>query len=142
MNATRLQPAGRPAAPGFALIAAIFLLVVLGALAFYLVSLSGTQQFTTLWAVQGARAHYAAQSGLQWGAWQAINGGDCNGNLSVDAGAPGRFSVAVSCSGTPQSELGEVTTVWTLTAEASYGTPANAAYVRRKLQMTVAVPAP
>lgn len=124
-------------AHGFALISAIFLLVVLGLLGFYLLSLSGTQQFTSLWAVQGARAHYAAQSGLQWGAFRALNGGGCTGTLSVDAGAPAPFAVAVSCSSAPFNELGVESRVWTITATARQGVLGNPGFVQRTMMMTV-----
>ena len=49
----------RTAERGMALIGAVFLVVVLAALAFYMLTLSSTQHYTGLWAVQGARAHYA-----------------------------------------------------------------------------------
>ena len=78
---------------GFALVTAIFLLVVLGALALFMLSLSGTQHFTSTWAVLSARAHYAALSGIEWGAWQAVNGGACNGNPTVAPGGPAVFTV-------------------------------------------------
>lgn len=52
---------------GISLITAIFVLVVLGGLAGYMVSISGTQHFTTMQATQSARAYYAARSALEWG---------------------------------------------------------------------------
>lgn len=130
---------------GFALISAIFLMVVLGLLAFFLMSLSGTQQFTGLWAIQGARAQYAAQSGLQWGAWQALHGsGACNGTLSVNAGAgaPAPFTVAVRCSSSNHVELGVSMRVWAITANARSGNFGQPGFVQRTQVLTVSEPLP
>lgn len=123
---------------GVALISAIFLLVVLAGLTLYMLSLSGTQHFTAMWAVQGARAHYAAQSGLQWGAWQAIHGaGGCNGSVNVDAGGPLAFPVAVTCTSSTHQELGVTRTVWVINAIATLGTLGSPGYVRRQQRMVV-----
>lgn len=128
---------------GFALISAIFLMVVLGLLAFFLMSLSGTQQFTGLWAIQGARAQYAAQSGLQWGAWQALHGsGACAGTLSINAGAPTPFTVAVSCSSSDHVELGVTTRIWEIRANARSGNFGEPGYVQRTQVLTVSEPLP
>lgn len=116
---------------GVALISAIFLLVVLAGLTLYMLSLSGTQHFTAMWAVQGARAHYAAQSGLQWGAWQALNGGGCNGSVNVNAGGPQVFPVEVTCNSSTHQELGVARTVWQIEAVATLGTLGSPNYVRR-----------
>ncbi len=124
---------------GVALISAIFLLVVLAALALYMLSLSGTQHYTALWAVQGARAHYAAHSGLQWGAWQAVNGGCPTATtLAVDAGAPATFDVAVSCTSSGSyTELGVGYTVWQIDATAQFGTLGSPAHAQRRQRATV-----
>jgi MSHA biogenesis protein MshP len=130
------RSSSHPSQHGVALLAAIFLLVVLSALALYMASLSGTQHFTSMWAVQGARAHYAAQSGLQWGASQAANGGGCTNNLTINAGAP--FNVAVNCTSAAVVELDETRTVWTITATAtSGGTIGSPGFVQRSQRMTV-----
>jgi len=124
---------------GVALIAAIFVLVVLAALALFMLNLSGTQHFTSMWAVQGARAHYAAQSGLEWGAWQALNGGGCNNpTLQVDAGAPQTFNVAVACTSSAFTEHGTPRTIWTITATATYGgSVGSIGFVQRQQRATV-----
>lgn len=128
---------------GFALIAAIFLLVVLGALAFYLVSLSTTQAFTSLLAVQSARAHYAARAGLDWGAYRALNGGACNGNIAVDAGSGATFIVTVACTAdTAYGEASDTVQLWRITATAVRGTATNPDFVSRRMQMTVREPSP
>lgn len=51
---------------GFAAVAAIFLLVVLAALGGFMLTFSSTQQLTSAQDVQGSRAYWAAQAGLEW----------------------------------------------------------------------------
>lgn len=138
MTRWRSQPGER----GVALLSAIFLLVVLGSLALYLLSLSSTQHFTSMWAAQGARAHYAAQSGLEWGAAQAINGGGaCNDTLAVDAGGSAPFTVVVSCSSSAFLESGVTRTVWLIDARArSGGAIGSPGFVQRRHRATVVTP--
>lgn len=52
---------------GFAIVAAIFILVVLAALAGFVVSVSSTQHLTFAQDIQGARAYQAARVGVEWG---------------------------------------------------------------------------
>jgi MSHA biogenesis protein MshP len=52
---------------GFAAIAAIFLMVVLGALGAYMLTFSNTQHLTSAQDIQGSRAYWAARAGLEWG---------------------------------------------------------------------------
>jgi len=61
---------------GISLVTAIFVLVVLGALGGYMVSISGSQHYTSLHALQGAKAYHAARSGLEWGI-ASLSGDDC-----------------------------------------------------------------
>lgn len=132
-----------PNAPrGFALVSAIFLLVVLAALALFMLSLSGTQHFTSAWAVQGARAHYAALSGIEWGAWQAVNNGgtSCNGSPAVDPGGPAGFMVTVTCMSSPHQEGGGARTVWVIDATAESGSFGGPGFVHRRQRIVVLTP--
>lgn len=52
---------------GFVLPTAIFLLVVLAALATYMVSLSRTSHISSALDVQGTRTYLAARAGIEWG---------------------------------------------------------------------------
>jgi MSHA biogenesis protein MshP len=52
---------------GFAIISSIFILVVLAALAAFVVSVTSTQNITLAQNVQAARAYQAAQAGIEWG---------------------------------------------------------------------------
>lgn len=88
---------------GFSLVTAIFVLVVLAALGGYMVSISGTQHFTTLHALQGAKAYHAARSGIEWGIAQA--GTSCSSSptdlLLLE------FTVAVRCAAASHSPYTE-----------------------------------
>lgn len=75
---------------GFALINAIFLLVVLAFLGVVMVTLSGVQSRTPVFALQGARAYHAARSGIEWGIAQIPA---CAGSADNSG-----FTVTVTCS--------------------------------------------
>lgn len=78
---------------GFAIIAAIFLLVVLAGLGAFMLSFSNTQHLTSAQDVQGARAYWAARAGVEWGITSATNGCFASPTaLVIDA-----FTVTVSC---------------------------------------------
>jgi MSHA biogenesis protein MshP len=69
---------------GFAIISAIFILVVLAALAAFVVSVTSTQNITLAQNVQAARAYQAAQAGIEWGIsrWVAATP-DCTTGVST-----------------------------------------------------------
>ncbi|MDP2823608.1 MAG: hypothetical protein Q8O52_13145 [Sulfuritalea sp.] len=55
---------------GFAIVSAIFILVVLAALGAFIVSISSSQQIGSALDVQGVRAYQAARAGIEWGVYQ------------------------------------------------------------------------
>ena len=55
---------------GFAVISAIFILVVLAALGAFIMSISSNQQIGSALDIQGVRAYQAARSGVEWGLFQ------------------------------------------------------------------------
>ncbi len=55
---------------GFALLSAIFILVVLAALGAFILSVSTNQQIGSALDVQGVRAYQAARAGLEWGIYK------------------------------------------------------------------------
>lgn len=132
---------------GFSLVTAIFLLVVLAALAAVLVNISTFQQTESALDVQGVRAEQAARAGLEWGLQRQISAGlsagaPCVGatTFSLPAGTTlSSFGVSVQCS----TVTGPGTlTSWTITATACNqpgpaGCPNpgnNPDYVQRRLQ--------
>jgi len=55
---------------GFAIVSAIFILVVLAALGAFIVNISTSQQIGSALDVQGVRAYQAARAGIEWGLYQ------------------------------------------------------------------------
>jgi MSHA biogenesis protein MshP len=118
---------------GFALILALFILLVLAALGAFMVTMSGVQSRTSLWAVQGARAYYAARSGLEWGIFRDLNSGACTtGILSVNG-----FDVTLSCSEQTVTEGGQTYKIFQVTALAEEGAYGSGDYVSRLLRARV-----
>jgi MSHA biogenesis protein MshP len=120
---------------GFSLVTAIFILLVLAVLGGFMVTMSGVQSRTTVWALQGARAYNAARSGLEWGTFQVLSGNACVSDaFSVDG-----FTVDVDCREEDYDERGQSYKVFHLTSLAqsegvAYG---SLDYVSRQLQARV-----
>lgn len=129
----------KPLQHGFSLVSALFLLVVLGALGAYMVGISGTQHFTTLHALQGARAYHAARSGVEWGIGDAINNGNCATGTILSGGDLHGFRVQVDCTSTMHQETGIAYNVYDITAFAQTNSPAfgQPGYAARTIGATV-----
>jgi MSHA biogenesis protein MshP len=84
---------------GFALISAIFLLVVLAALAAFIVQISTQQQIGSAADLQGVRAYQAARGGAEWGLHSLLadSGTGCAASTSFPLDG---FTVTVQCQGT------------------------------------------
>lgn len=125
---------------GFSLVSAIFLLVVIAALATFAVTLSTTQQQSSALDVQGARAYQAARAGIEWGAYQALRNNSCVATTPLAAlpNTLASFSVTVDCSSTAATEANVTVTMYQLTSTATQGTAATADYVERQMSVTIA----
>lgn len=145
---------------GFGIATALFLLVVLGALTAYLVSLSTTQQKSSTFDLLGAQAYQAARAGVEWGAYELLrNGGgafatgcDAAGygapvrqNLPALPGSLSDFTVSVDCGSASFTERTDAFRVYQLRVTACNtpvvtGCPGTvgANYVERQLQATLA----
>lgn len=132
---------------GFALITAIFILVVLAGLGAAMVTISTSQHTTVAMDIQSARAYQAARAGIEWGAYQALQtplppGFTCP--LLPAAAAPYTmtpltgFTTTVTCSSTAHSEGANTVTMFALTSTAAYGLAGTSDYVERQLQARVA----
>lgn len=121
---------------GFVLPTAIFLLVVLAALATYMVSLSRTSHISSALDVQGTRALLAARAGIEWGAWQLLRNSSCAAGSVALTGTLAAFSVDVSCapSGPPYTDGADTITVYVITSTATWGAPGQVDYVNRQIQ--------
>lgn len=106
-NFSALPP--RRLARGFSLVTAIFLLVVLAALAAFMVVFTGLQQTTLQADVQGVRAYYAARAGINWALYRALDPDNTiapgaaafapcpTGTINTLAGSLSTFTVVVTC---------------------------------------------
>ena len=125
---------------GFALVAAIFIVVVLALLGIMMVTIGGMQRATATTTTQGTRAYYAARTGIEWGTYQAVVAGSCVLSSTFPLSAPGLngFSVTVQCTSTPHQEHGPPPyNVYVLTSTATSGAFGDADYVSRTLKATV-----
>ena len=120
---------------GFTLVTAIFIIVVVSALALFMVTIASVQRSTSTFSIVGPRALFAAQSGMEWGVHAVLSGGGCFAPASLPA--PGGFSVAVSCSATAVVEGGASYNVYALTAAASSGIQGREDYFSRTLTASV-----
>ena len=136
---------------GFALMSALFLLVVLAALGVYMVSISSTEHYTSLYALQSAKAYYAARSGIEWGADTALNNSCAAANkIGLNPGGTlSGFSVNVACTdpnsrGYAESQLASSYHVYVITAQ-SYTTNiafGNPGYASRRIRVTITTASP
>jgi MSHA biogenesis protein MshP len=107
---------------GFAMIAAIFLLVVLAGLGVGMANFSLMQHTSSAMDVQGARAYQAARAGIEWGLYQSLilTPSVCPaGPISfVPATAPtlAGFTVTVTCVTTTNVNTAPPVTVMQLTS--------------------------
>lgn len=128
---------------GFALVSAIFILVILAGLGAAMVTFSGAQQSAIAMDIQSARAYLAARAGIEWGAYQAarVPGFSCAGtpfSLSFSGTDLAAFSTQVSCTATTHSEAGNTITLFQFTANATHGTVNTPDYVAREVGARIA----
>jgi MSHA biogenesis protein MshP len=137
---------------GFVLPTAVFLLIVMAALAAYMV-----RTFTLLrkdfdMSLQGVFAYQAALAGLEWGNYQALDplyawtvGSalpycPATTTLGSLAGSMAGFSVTVSCSGggaSAYTEGNHLVAVYRFSSQATLGTAGTAGYVERDAQSLI-----
>ena len=124
---------------GFAIVAAIFLLVVLSALGAFMLTFSTVQHITSAQDVQGTRAYQAARTGIEWGAYQVLISSSCPLSTSLMAGGTqAGFSIVVQCNSFPSTtEGGNTVNMYQIISTASQGTVSSATYVERQLQATI-----
>jgi MSHA biogenesis protein MshP len=142
-------------ARGFAMITAIFLLVILGSFAAFAVTFTTNSAATHAIAVQGARGYEAARAGLEWATYQVK---DPNGTLAAGAtnlpdcfvspktltlpASMGGFSVQVTCTRYPafaaspnyHEEGNKRSAYYVVVSTATFGTAGRVDYVERRLE--------
>jgi MSHA biogenesis protein MshP len=130
---------------GFALPAAIFILVALAVLAVFLLATSNLQHGGSTLDVQGARAYQAARAGIEWGTYRALRDGSCvpAASLALPGGLSG-FTATVQCAQSTYTEAGSPVDIFLITSTACNQPSAGNCpglrgqyYVERQLQATV-----
>lgn len=125
---------------GFALVPALFLIVVLGVLAVAAIRIGIGQQQTVIMSLQEARALAAAQAGIEWGAYQSIGagGGACvpSTTLTLTEATLNGFTVIVTCTATVFANGAAPSTSFVLTSSAMSGTYGQPGYVHRVVSGT------
>ncbi len=127
---------------GFVLPTAIFLLVVLAALAAYMVSLSRKAHISSALDIQGGRAYQAARAGIEWAAWQVVDPQNlqpspapCPAPATLTlAGTLAAFNVNVTCIRTPTTDGADAVAIYQITSTATSGTVGEVDYVDRQIQ--------
>jgi MSHA biogenesis protein MshP len=139
-TAYSLQPTAPRSARGFTLVAALFLIVVVAALGAFAVRISAGQQQTVNLALLTARALAAANSGIEYGAYQAFNGGCGGATFLLTEGGLNGFTVSVSCSVTTHTEGSAApnVNVYRVDATAIAGVYGQPDYVSRHVYATFA----
>ncbi|MCQ4348613.1 hypothetical protein NGA35_14520 [Pseudomonas stutzeri] len=139
---------------GFALVAALFVMVVVAVAVAAMSRLSVTQNASLDLGIQQARAYQAARAGLEWGLHQLLlesNAGDCPAASNVSMAGSGLEDFTVSfacvklplpCSGAvcPESYAEGIRTfnLYRLTATADNGSPdSRTDHAWRRLEVTV-----
>lgn len=83
---------------GFALPAAIFVIVILAALGVFIVSVSSHQHAGHAADIQGGRAYQSARAGIEWGVFNFRRNATCAAPASfVPGGTLAGFTVTVEC---------------------------------------------
>jgi MSHA biogenesis protein MshP len=130
---------------GFALVTAIFLVVVLAALgAFIAVVFSFSNSAQTM-DIVGVRGYQAARAGIEWGTFQSLrppNTCSATTTLNFPATSLADFTTTVTCTRFTANEAGATVTVDQITATACNQPPCPSAspgpnYVERQLQAVV-----
>lgn len=127
---------------GFAIVAAIFIVVALGGLVTYMLAMAASQRQTANLAMASARALAAARAGIERQAYNEARAGAVADNSCVEANTTFTLNgatVTITCSVQQRSEGGVTVDVYSITSAAEVGTYGSAYYARRLLEVTLVV---
>jgi MSHA biogenesis protein MshP len=95
------------------------------------------QQQTVNLSLFATRALAAANSGIEYGAYQALKGTGCaSATLNLTEAGLNGFTVSVTCTSTSHNESGGTTMVFRIDATATAGTYGQPDYVSRHVYAT------
>ena len=119
---------------GFAIFTAIFFLVVVAALGGYMLHISSTQQINSAQDLQGARAQWAAQGGLDWAIASVLSSAAC----AAPPTALESFVLRITCTAQTYDEVGVKLQIFQIDVTAhSPVAPGTQGFVERSLTATV-----
>lgn len=132
---------------GFAIITAIFFLLMLGLLGAFVVNMATSQHKGSALDMDAIRAEQAARAGIEWGLYRTMRDADCTtSNLALVPASLDQFTVTVVCNPSGAVAAGAVVTI-TATAcnQPDGGSCPNEDslgdfYVERRLEATVMRP--
>lgn len=129
---------------GFVLPTAIFLLVILAALAAFMVTLSRTSHISSALDIQGGRAYQAARAGIEWAAWQVVDPQTLPATSTTPCpaspttltltGTLAAFQVNLTCLRTPATDGADAVAIYQVTSTATSGVAGETDYVERQIQ--------
>lgn len=133
---------------GFSLVSAIFIVVILGLIGGYIVSISALTNASSSLSGLGVKAYYAAKSGLEWGAYQVAPFGgagpfNCPASpttINFTQGGLSGLSAVVTCSLNSFTEHGITYRTFQINSTGQYGVPGSGDFVSRQLYMTLIQP--
>ena len=122
---------------GTALVAAIFLIIVLALLGAAVAMLSKVQADTGLKTQLAANVYFGAKAGLEWGIQRAIAAGSCvaSSPFTHSQGALNGVAVTVACTAAAQGSATDL--VYYITSTATVGTLGGVNYAERRLEATI-----
>jgi MSHA biogenesis protein MshP len=120
---------------GMTLVVALFLVVVLGLLAAFAVSIGTSQRETSNLRLAADRAMQAARAGTEWAATRALLNNSCAAStvLNLNQGALNGYRVTVRCTATSHSEGASNYRIYDVTSFAQYGRFGSAGYASKTL---------
>ena len=122
---------------GFALMVALFLIVVLSVVAMISVKILVEQNDNALQEFLDNKLYYAANAGLEWGTYQVLVKDECTDfspktDLPMDSINQARLSTSITCVVDNASE-----DIYTVTSTATVGSPGDKDYMFRKLKRVI-----
>jgi MSHA biogenesis protein MshP len=136
---TRITPDRHARESGFALVAAMFIVVILALLGIMMVTIGGMERATATTALRGTQAYFAARSGVEWGVFRAVTAASCSASTPFalsGAGLDG-FALTVQCTSTQHREQSDTYNVFVITATATSNNFGNIDFVSRIIRVSV-----
>jgi MSHA biogenesis protein MshP len=124
---------------GFALLPALFLIVVVAMLAAFAVRIGATQRQTADYALLGDRAQAAANAGIEWGRQRALRNASCLVGpfvIALNQGALRGYTVQVQCTSTLHTDCAAPYPVYEVTAIGQWRAFGAPDYTSRTIRKT------